>query len=136
MKSSQISRSEPRKIASYASAALFVAATAVLSVVMAPKQADAAPTRSTTIALTFDERRVVVVNRKANSVSIIRVKNANGNDVSNKIAEIPVGEEPRCVAIHPGGVAAYDTNAISTNAISGTRHYLECECGWFGIALQ
>ena len=31
----------------------------------------AAPTRSTTIALTSDERRLVVVNREANSVSII-----------------------------------------------------------------
>ena len=81
--------------------------------VTAPKKADAAPTRSTTIALTSDERRVVVVNREANSVSIIRVKNANGKDVSNKIAEIPVGEEPRCVAIHPSDRAAYVTNAIS-----------------------
>ena len=94
MKSSQISRSEPRKIASYASAALLAAVAVILSVAMAPKVADAAPTRSTTIALTSDETRLVVVNREANSVSIIRVKNANGKDVSNKIAEIPVGEEP------------------------------------------
>src|SRR4029077_8567772 len=113
MKSSQISRSEPRKIASYGSVALFAAAAVNLSVVMAPTAADAAPTRSTTIALTPDEKFVVVVNREANSVSIIKVKNANGNDVSNKIAEIPVGEEPRCVAIHPDGVAAYVTNAVS-----------------------
>src|SRR5262249_1173686 len=34
-------------------------------------------------------------------------------DVSNKIAEIPVGEEPRCVAIHPSDRVAYVTNAIS-----------------------
>src|SRR6202040_2383129 len=113
MKSSQISRSEPRKIASYASAALLAAVAVILSVAMAPKVADAAPTRSTTIALTSDETRLVVVNREANSVSIIRVKDANGNDVSNKIAEIPVGEEPRCVAIHPSDRAAYVTNAIS-----------------------
>src|ERR1700730_12799602 len=113
MKSSQISRSEPRKIASYASAALLAAVAVILCVAMAPKVADAAPTRSTTIALTSDETRLVVVNREANSVSIIRVKNANGKDVSNKIAEIPVGEEPRCVAIHPSDRAAYVTNAIS-----------------------
>jgi YVTN family beta-propeller protein len=80
---------------------------------MAPKAADAAPTRSTTIALTSDDTRLVVVNREANSVSIIRVKNANGGDVTNKLAEIPVGEEPRCVAIHPTDRAAYVTNAIS-----------------------
>src|SRR5215813_9923694 len=75
--------------------------------------AAAAPTRSTTIALTPDERRLVVVNREANTVSVIQVKNANGNDVANKLAEIGVGEEPRCVAVHPSGRAAYVTNAIS-----------------------
>lgn len=32
------------------------------------------PSRSTTIALTSDEGRLVVVNREANSVSIIRVR--------------------------------------------------------------
>ena len=95
---------------------LAIAIAAVLTAslgMMAPKQADAAPTRSTTIALTPDEKFVVVVNREANSVSIIKVKNNNGKDVSNKVAEIPVGEEPRCVAIHPNGNAAYVTNAIS-----------------------
>ena len=77
---------------------LLIAVAAVLTAplgMMAPKKADAAPARSTTIALTSDETRLVVVNREANSVSIIQVKNKNGNDVSNKIAEIPVGEEPR-----------------------------------------
>jgi YVTN family beta-propeller protein len=69
--------------------------------------------RSTTIALTSDEGRLVVVNREANSISIIRVKNAQGNDVGNKIAEIGVGEEPRCVAIHPNDLEAYVTNGIS-----------------------
>src|SRR3984893_14244391 len=113
MKSSQISRSEPRKIAPYGSATLFVAVAVILSALMASKKADAAPTRSTTIALTTDETRVVVVNREANSVSIIQVKDANGNDVANKLVEIDVGEEPRCVAVHPGNLAAYVTNAIT-----------------------
>ena len=76
-------------------------------------EAIAAPTRSTTIALTSDETRLVVVNREANSVSIIRVKDANGNDVANKLAEIGVGQEPRCVAVHPTDRAAYVTNGIS-----------------------
>src|SRR5262245_53883336 len=71
------------------------------------------PTRSTTIALTSDETRLVVVNREANSVSIIQVKDANGNDVATKIVEIGVGEEPRCVAVHPTDQAAYVTNGIS-----------------------
>jgi hypothetical protein len=86
---------------------------AVLFALTASKKAEAAPTRSTTIALTSDETRLVVVNREANSISIIKVKNADGKDVSTKIAEIPVGEEPRCVAIHPTDRAAYVTNAIS-----------------------
>jgi YVTN family beta-propeller protein len=73
----------------------------------------ATPSRSTTIALTSDETRLVVVNREANSVSIIRVRDAQGNDVGNKIAEIGVGEEPRCVAIHPNDQVAYVTNGIS-----------------------
>ncbi len=87
---------------------------AALAGMMIPIQATAwgAPTRSTSIALTPFERFVVVVNREANSVSIIEVKDANGKDVAIKIAEIPVGEEPRCVAVHPSGVA-YVTNAIS-----------------------
>src|SRR6185295_17742789 len=71
------------------------------------------PTHSTTIALTSDETRVVVVNREENSVSIIQVKDANGNDVANKLAEIAVGQEPRCVAVHPSGQAAYVTNGIT-----------------------
>jgi len=75
--------------------------------------AAAAPTRSTTIALTSDETRLVVVNREANTVSLIQVKDANGNDVASKLAEIAVGQEPRCVAVHPTDRAAYVTNAIT-----------------------
>lgn len=98
---------------------------AVLSVVLAsqaghevaaqgdPSKTAAAPTHSTTIALTSDEERLVVVNREANSVSIIRVKNNRGNDVANKLAEIGVGEEPRCVAVSPDDRFAYVTNGIS-----------------------
>jgi YVTN family beta-propeller protein len=79
----------------------------------APTATAATPTHSTTIALTSDEQRVIVVNREANSVSIIRVRNDEGNDVANKIVEIGVGEEPRCVAVHPNDEVAYVTNGIS-----------------------
>src|SRR5262245_17072394 len=74
----------------------------------------ATPSRSTTIALTSDETRLVVVNREANSVSIIQVKDAQNNDVAVKLAEIGVGIEPRCVAIHPTNMAAYVTNGASS----------------------
>ena len=80
---------------------------------VAPASTAATPSHSTTIALTSDEQRVVVVNREANSISIIRVKDMQGNDIANKIAEIGVGEEPRCVAIHPNDQVAYVTNGIS-----------------------
>ena len=80
---------------------------------VAPASIAATSSHSTTIALTSDEQRVVVVNREANSVSIIRVKNMQGNDIAIKIAEIGVGEEPRCVAIHPNDQEAYVTNGIT-----------------------
>src|SRR5262249_1269507 len=80
----------------------------------APPQKPVHPqTHSTRIALTSDETRLVVVNREANSVSIIRVKDRNGNDVAVKVAEIGVGQEPRCVAVHPSDRVAYVTNGIS-----------------------
>jgi YVTN family beta-propeller protein len=78
-----------------------------------PSEAIAAPTRSTTIALTSDEKRLVVVNREANSVSIIQVKDDDGNDIAEKLFEIGVGQEPRCVAVHPTDQVAYVTNAIT-----------------------
>jgi YVTN family beta-propeller protein len=94
---------------------VLIAAAAVLPALIAPAIVDAAPGRSTTIALTSDETRVVVVNREANSLSVIRVKNANGNDVKNKLAEVAVGEEPRCVAVSPDDRFAFVTNAISAS---------------------
>jgi YVTN family beta-propeller protein len=70
------------------------------------------PSHSTTIALTSDDRHVVVFNREANSLSIIRVRNAQGRDVGVKLDEIVVGLEPRCVAVHPDNQEAYVTNGI------------------------
>ena len=119
MKNSQKSQPCNWLAASLGRGTLLIAVPAVVSVllgVMDPGVAaakNAKPARSTTIALTPNERNVVVVNRLANSVSIIQVKDKNGNDVSNKLAEITVGEEPRCVAVHPSNRAAYVTNAIS-----------------------
>ena len=70
------------------------------------------PGRSTTIALTSDDQRLVVVNRDANTVSVIRVR-VLGMDTGIKVAEIPVGREPRCVALSPDDREAYVTNAES-----------------------
>ncbi|MBC8026671.1 MAG: YncE family protein, partial [Steroidobacteraceae bacterium] len=71
--------------------------------------------RSTSIALTGDDTRAVVVNRQKASVSVIRVRNVDGTDASQLLAEVPVGKEPRFVAISPN-----DTRAYVTNAVDGT----------------
>ncbi len=71
--------------------------------------------RSTSIALTGDDTRAVVVNRQKASVSVIRVRNTDGTDASQLLAEVPVGREPRFVAISPN-----DTRAYVTNAVDGT----------------
>jgi YVTN family beta-propeller protein len=121
-------KSDRRKIASCGRVALFVAVSAAVSALLAlidPGAAAASNTRSTTVALTSDERNLVVVNREANSVSIIQVKDNSGHDVGKKIAEISVGEEPRCVAVHPSNQAAYVANAISgTVSVVDLSHYL------------
>ncbi len=78
------------------------------------------PSHSTNIALTYDNTRVVVANRDVNTVSVIEVRNSKGADVSNKLAEIPVGIEPHCVAITPDNSKAFVTNAVdgTVSAIS------------------
>ena len=85
------------------------------------------PTRSSTIAITDDGRRVVVVNRETDSVSVIEVRNEAGDDVSNKLAEIAVGQEPRHVAMSPNRGEAYVTNtasgSVSVIALNGANKY-------------
>jgi YVTN family beta-propeller protein len=71
------------------------------------------PSRSRTITLTSDNRRVVVVNRDSNSVSIIQVRNTPGADSFAKLAEVEVEREPRYVALHPDDSVAYVTNTVS-----------------------
>ena len=57
-------------------------------------------------------QRIVVVNRDANTVAVIRVR-VPGMDTGLKVAEIPVGREPRCAALRPDDREAYVTNAES-----------------------
>ncbi|HKS57414.1 MAG TPA: hypothetical protein VJS12_19110 [Steroidobacteraceae bacterium] len=71
--------------------------------------------RSSSIALTSDNTRVVVANRQKSSVSVIRVRDANAADVEERLAEVPVGKEPRFVAISPD-----DKRAFVTSAVTGT----------------
>ncbi|HEV7607998.1 MAG TPA: hypothetical protein VGO61_11705, partial [Steroidobacteraceae bacterium] len=68
--------------------------------------------RSSSIALTGDDNRAVIVNRQKASVSVIKVRNGDGTDASQLLAEVPVGKEPRFVAISPDDKYAYVTNAF------------------------
>ncbi|MEO8062463.1 MAG: hypothetical protein ABI821_06925 [Pseudomonadota bacterium] len=72
-------------------------------------------TRSSSIALTGDDTRAVVVNRQKSTVSVIKVRNADGSDASQLLAEVPVGKEPRFVAISPNDRRAYVTSAVDGN---------------------
>ena len=81
----------------------------------APPVTQNTPSRSTTIALTSDDSRLVVVNRQKNSVSVIEVKDEIGEDSGRLIGEVATGQEPRYVAITPD-----DSKALVTNAVDGT----------------
>ncbi|WP_103654400.1 beta-propeller fold lactonase family protein [Agarilytica rhodophyticola] len=80
-----------------------------------PPTTSVIPSRSSSIALTSGDERLVVVNRENNSVSVIQVKNESGEDTEILQAEITVGDEPRSVVITPD-----DTKALITNAVDGT----------------
>jgi YVTN family beta-propeller protein len=71
-------------------------------------------TNSSTIALTSDDRLLVVANREANSISLLEVRSGDGQDVANKLTEVAVGLEPRCIALHPNDQEAYVTNAVTS----------------------
>lgn len=73
----------------------------------------AGATRSANVALTSDDRLLLVANRESDSLAVIQVRNAAGADASDKLAEVEVGQEPRSVAIAPGDVEAYVVNSVS-----------------------
>lgn len=70
-------------------------------------------TRSSNIALFNDESKLITANRDANSVTVLRVRNDNGSDAQEVLAEIAVGQEPRSVALTPDGGRAYVSNTAS-----------------------
>jgi YVTN family beta-propeller protein len=72
----------------------------------------ATPSRSTTIALTSDDQRVVAVNRERHSLAIIQARDQHGVDTTNLLAEVAFGNEPRFVALSPDDQEAYVTNAL------------------------
>ena len=73
---------------------------------VAGAQAPALPTSSGPVAITSDDQFVWSVNPDNNSVSLFNVL----NDANQKLAEVPVGENPWCVAITPDNAKVYVTN--------------------------
>ncbi len=73
------------------------------------------PSRSSNIALTSDDRYLVVANRDSDTVSVIQVRDESGSDTELHLGEVTVGAEPRFVAIKND-----DSRAFVTNAIDGT----------------
>lgn len=70
-----------------------------------------AQSHSSPIALTSDNRFVWSVNPDTDNVSVMEV----AGDKNQKVTEISVGDEPRCVALTPDNKKAYVTNAVSGN---------------------
>lgn len=81
------------------------------------------PSRSTTIAISPDQTRLVNLNHDTDSVTVFQINPAApGQNALTKLAEIGVGDEPQCVAIHPNNSEAYVTTAdgfVSVISLSG-----------------
>jgi YVTN family beta-propeller protein len=75
----------------------------------ATAQGPTSPTHASPIAITVDNAEVWSVNPDNNSVSVFNV----ALDANVKVAEIPVGTEPWCVAITPNNAKVYVSNMVS-----------------------
>jgi len=100
------------------------------------KNAQLFATRSSPIAITSDNKFVWSVNPDNDTVSVFRV----AKDANKKVAEIPVGKEPWCVAIAPGKHEGRDSRrrkhhddddeevkVYVTNMVSGTVSVIDAE---------
>ena len=68
--------------------------------------------RSTNIAINADGTRLINLNQDSDSVSVFRVNPSGaGQNALTKLAEVKLGDEPHCVAIHPTKAEAYVTTA-------------------------
>jgi len=84
--------------------------------------------RSTNIALTASGQLLFNVNHEANSLTVFRVK--GGGAKLEKLDEVPVGQEPMCVAVRGGG------KAFVTNSASGTVSVVERKGAGFSVTKE
>ena len=70
------------------------------------------PTRSSTIRITKNDKLVVAVNREANSLAVLQVRKGE-RDTFSLLAQVPVGIDPRFVAVDPAGKLAFVSNGAS-----------------------
>lgn len=73
----------------------------------------AGPSRSTNITLYLNGTRLINVNKDSNSVTVFKVNPSvlQGAGALTRLAEIPVGYEPTCVAVKPDNSEAYITTS-------------------------
>lgn len=81
-----------------------------------------AASKSSTLAMYQNDKRLIAVNRDSDSVTVFKIAKQSGD--LKKQVEIPVGGEPRFVAIGGGGLYAYVSNAkdgtVSVIKLKGT----------------
>lgn len=99
---------------------IFAAATPIISYA-------AEPSRSTNIAITNDDTRLLNLNQDTNSVTVFQINAAGaGAKALKKLAEIEVGYEPHCIAVKPDDSEAYITTAdgfVSVVALAGANRF-------------
>jgi mono/diheme cytochrome c family protein len=83
------------------------------------------PTRGGPIAISADESTLLVTNRDAGTVTVLRVSYASGTPAMTVVAELNVGNEPWQVAIHPCGsigwvVTRRDQKLVELTGLDGT----------------
>jgi YVTN family beta-propeller protein len=108
--------------------AILTAGVLVGGMAIGPAWAAGDDPRSTSIALNRGGTLLFVANREADSLTVFAVGTA-GPNVLTKLAEVPVGEEPTCVA-------ADGLRAFVTNAVSGTVSVVEVVGGVFGETVE
>ena len=84
------------------------------------------PQHSTSMAITDDGRYLLTANPDSNTVSLIKT------DTALLLTEIPVGVDPRSVAITSNGATAYIANqgsdTIFCHRHSRPKHHHKCNC--------